>query len=64
MCVVPACWLDDNMSYWTPYKNQQKFDQAVKLAEKPKHDWEKFPVRILGMKGNRLVYVIVEKLLT
>jgi hypothetical protein len=54
VCVVPAGWLDDNTSYWAPYKSQQKFDWAVKMAEKLKQDWKKFPVRILGIKGNMI----------
>ncbi len=52
VAVVPTCWLDGNDSYWAPYRSQEKFDRAVKLAEKPKNDWEKYAVRILGIKGD------------
>jgi hypothetical protein len=49
--VVPTSWLDGDKSYWAPYKSQDKIDRAVKSAEKPKKDWQKYSVRILGVKG-------------
>jgi len=56
--VVPVSWLDGDFAYWAPYGTQEKFDKAVKCAERPKGGWKKYPVRILGIKSEN-VFVAV-----
>lgn len=50
--VVPTSWLDDDESFWAPYTNYDRFERAVKKAEKPQNNWKKYKVRVLQVKGS------------
>ena len=41
--VVPTSWLEDDEdeTFWEPYTNPDRFQRAVKNAEKPQNDWKK-----------------------
>jgi hypothetical protein len=50
--VVPTSWLEDDETFWAPYTNPDRFERAVKKAERPQNDWQKYKVRILQVKGS------------
>jgi len=62
--VVPVSWLDGDFAYWAPYSTQEKFDRAVKCGERPKQSWTKYPVRILGIKGENVFCGSLKALIT
>ena len=49
--MVPVDWLDGSESYLASYKNQQTFENAVVSCKKPNKEWQKYPCRIIGIKG-------------
>jgi len=56
VAAIPVAWLDGDQAFWAPYSSQERFDRAVRCDEKPDNNWPKFGVRILGIKGNEILY--------
>ena len=59
VAVVPTSWLDGDTCFWPPFKLQDRIDRAVKNADLPHKSWSRHPVKILGIKGECCIMLLL-----